>query len=429
MVVGYNSDMGKITRRKLIVIIAAVLFIITGYLIVAMSQRPKNKLSQAEVISAIKDKYPNLKYYPSNNLPPKSIKTEATKKGWYVAFIQEGSGRPILSAQCYFVNNQKVITATGSYVPPTTADTNAGFSARTCSPDGSYHKMAPSPKPQQPHPVAPAAPQSSSTPRTQGTTQNASLPPTVGPPATPSSRSDTQPTPSPSGQTMPVGDLPGWHQVFADDFTGSTIDAAKWGIYDGQPMGAPAAWWNPSHVVVHDGLAELQTYKDPLINNRWVSGGMSSAPGLKQTYGKYEVRFRADKGKGVALAFLLMPSDNTWPPEIDFAEDDDGTRNPMFSYLHFGADNTQIEKKITVDTTQWHTMGVEWTPHHLIYTLDGNPWSSIESANVPSKPMEMDLQAQITEACTDSATQFCTDSTTPEHVNVQIDWVVAYSRM
>jgi beta-glucanase (GH16 family) len=396
--------MVKITRRKIILIVAAVLFILTSYLLVAMSQRPRNRLSEAEAISTIKGQYPNLKDYPSNKLPPRSIKTKATKRGWYIAFIQEGSGRPVLSAFCYFINNQKAVTATGSYIPPVAADTNTDFSARTCSPDGIHHKtVVSSGRPQQPHPsIAQATPKPA--------------------PQKPS-------TPSTDAAQMPTGDLPGWHQVLADDFTGNAVDATKWGVYDGQPIGAPAAWWSSSHVVVHNGFAELQTYKDPANSNRWVSGGMSSAPGLKQTYGKYEVRFRADKGKGVALAFLLMPSDNTWPPEIDFAEDDDGTRNPMFSYLHFGVDNTQIEKKVTVDTTQWHTMGVEWTPHHLTYTLDGNPWSSVESANVPSKPMEMDLQAQITEACTDTAPQFCPDSTTPEHVNVQIDWVVAYSRM
>src|SRR5437660_700572 len=49
--------------------------------------------------------------------------------------------------------------------------------------------------------------------------------------------------PSPSTQEMPVGDIPGWHQIFTDDFTtdvplGSFPDAVsdKWSDYpDGWP--------------------------------------------------------------------------------------------------------------------------------------------------------------------------------------------------
>ena len=55
---------------------------------------------------------------------------------------------------------------------------------------------------------------------------------------------------SPSGQAMPIGDIPGWHQVFADDFNGTTLNTSNWGPYSGQPGGDTAGWWSPSHVVV-----------------------------------------------------------------------------------------------------------------------------------------------------------------------------------
>jgi beta-glucanase (GH16 family) len=216
-----------------------------------------------------------------------------------------------------------------------------------------------------------------------------------------------------------------WRRVFFDDFL--TFDATKWGTYYGQPGGDPGGWWESSHVVVSNGLLELQTYQDPKFDNRWVSGGVSNSKALKQTYGKYEVRFRMDGGKGVSNVLLLWPVADHWPPEIDFGEDGGTTnaRSSMSATLHYGTTNRQIQKSVSADFTQWHTLGVEWTPGKLVYTLDGQPWASVTDANVPSEPMEMDMQTQAG-TCGDQWAP-CPDSTTPSHVDMQVDWVAAYA--
>ncbi len=36
---------------------------------------------------------------------------------------------------------------------------------------------------------------------------------------------------------MPVGNIPGWRQVFADDFNGTTLNTSNWYPYSGQPGG------------------------------------------------------------------------------------------------------------------------------------------------------------------------------------------------
>jgi len=64
--------------------------------------------------------------------------------------------------------------------------------------------------------------------------------------------------------------------VFWEDFNGTKL-SSSWGPYGGDPGG----WWDPSHVVVTGGMLELQTYKDSNHNNTYVSGGVSSAFGLK----------------------------------------------------------------------------------------------------------------------------------------------------
>ena len=223
---------------------------------------------------------------------------------------------------------------------------------------------------------------------------------------------------------MPTGDLPGWKNVFSDDFNGSSLNTSAWGPYSGQPGGDPGGLWDPSHVVVHNGVMELQSYQDPAHGGRWVSGGVSSARALKQTYGKYLVRFRMDPGFGIAGIMLLWPSNDVWPPEIDFGEDGGGTRTETTATLHYGPHDAQVARSIKGDFTAWHTMGVEWTPGHLNYTLDGAVWAVLSTSAIPAEPMEMDIQTQ-SGTCGQVDTP-CPDASTPGHVNLQVDWVVAY---
>ena len=223
------------------------------------------------------------------------------------------------------------------------------------------------------------------------------------------------------GKRAPAGH---WQRAFSDDFAHG-LSAKKWGRYHGQPGGDPGGWWEPSHAVVRRGVLRLETYRDPSFGGRWVSGGLSSARALKQTYGRYAVRFRMDAGRGVAGVLLLWPVRDHWPPEIDFAESGGtrATRDSMTATLHYGAANHQIQRRVRADFTRWHTLGVAWTPGRLTYTLDGRAWATVRSPHVPSEPMELDLQTQAG-TCGDRYAP-CPDASTPARVTMEVDWVRA----
>lgn len=68
---------------------------------------------EREAVRIIQNAYPDLKGYPADTFPVKSIRTERAAEGWYVAFIQEGSGVPIISARCYCIGNDRNVTMTG----------------------------------------------------------------------------------------------------------------------------------------------------------------------------------------------------------------------------------------------------------------------------------------------------------------------------
>jgi hypothetical protein len=66
------------------------------------------------------------------------------------------------------------------------------------------------------------------------------------------------------------------------------------------------------------------------------------------------------------------------------------------------------------------------TPRRLVYTVDGRRWATVRSSHVPAEPMEFDMQAQAGTCGVTFAP--CPDASTPPHVDLDVDWVVAYGR-
>ena len=89
-------------------------------------------LSQQAAIRLVQRQYVVYKDYPTDTLPPRSIQAEQAADGWFLAFIQNGSGLPILSANCFFVKHDGSVEERGEYLPEK-GDTSLHISAKTCS--------------------------------------------------------------------------------------------------------------------------------------------------------------------------------------------------------------------------------------------------------------------------------------------------------
>jgi beta-glucanase (GH16 family) len=230
----------------------------------------------------------------------------------------------------------------------------------------------------------------------------------------------------PSGVSMP-GDSSSWRRVFSDDFTGTSLNGSKWSKYAGRPGSDPGAQWAKSHVTVGGGVVNLLTYKDSAYGGRWTSGGINNGrANVPLSSGRYEVRMRTERAKGINLAALLWPSRGGWPPEVDFAEDRDGDRRDFTTTVHYknrSKSHGMIHGKKALDMTKWHTYGVQWSPGKIVYTVDGRVWKTISSSNVPRVGMELAIQ---TNAVTRGRVK--PDWRTPKRSKVQIDWVAAYRR-
>ncbi len=220
------------------------------------------------------------------------------------------------------------------------------------------------------------------------------------------SRHQVQSRSDPSGVAMPMGNLPGWQLTYSQDFHGTTLPSG-WGAYRGDPGGDSYGYWDPANVTVSNGELHLRTTAndDPQRSNTASTGGVSFY-GNPQTYGMYLVRMKADYEPALQISniALLWPADgNTWPPEMDFYEDEGGSRGGFTASLHPGPDGDDccvIRHTLSIAATQWHTYGIIWTPTSITYTIDGRPWGVVQKSQVsapgewPSIPMNLDLQSQ-----------------------------------
>ena len=107
----------RMRKTQKIGILGLITAILMAVSILYLVNNNKTDLAESEAISLLKAAYPEFKNYPNDNLSPQSIQTKQASNGWYVAFVQEGSGRPILEAKCFLVADDKTISSIGEYVP------------------------------------------------------------------------------------------------------------------------------------------------------------------------------------------------------------------------------------------------------------------------------------------------------------------------
>jgi hypothetical protein len=222
---------------------------------------------------------------------------------------------------------------------------------------------------------------------------------------------------------MPTGNLPGWTQVFADDFTtaaplGSFLTSygSRWGAY-------PSPWkdtsgngvYNPGKTMsAAGGAMDLWVHTEAGVH--YVAAPQPKLPTM--TYGRFSARFQADSTPGYKVAWLLWPDSGVWPGdgEIDFPEGD--LNSNMSAFAHFASSGGgQDAFTLSTTFTGWHTATIDWTPGKLVFYLDGKVIGT-STKLVPSKPMHWVMQTETT-----------LNGSAPSNAasgHVRVDWVTAY---
>jgi hypothetical protein len=237
----------------------------------------------------------------------------------------------------------------------------------------------------------------------------------------------------PSGQAMPVGDLPGWHQIFADNFanesyplgslTGCGTHGCKgdpnldWGaVSDGHPDTSGHCEYDaPQTVSISGGVLNIDVHTDP--SGVCLDASLYPMKNTAFLYGRYSVRFRSDAVAGYKGVYLLWPT-NKINGEIDFPEAN--LDQPIQGFLHTLAGGVQKQFfRSGASWSGWHTATLEWTPSSVTYILDGVTIGST-TQDVPQTPMSLTLRAE-------SDLMGAPKPPAGSQGNMQIDWATIYS--
>jgi beta-glucanase (GH16 family) len=232
--------------------------------------------------------------------------------------------------------------------------------------------------------------------------------------------------------------------TFDDEFSGTRMDSTKWSVPTNFLSGDPSALYsctpNDSRVEsVSNGalhLSAIQVAKPVQCNSAypatsWIAGTVSTNGHFSQTYGRFEVRMRAQAGVsgGFNEQFWLFPDPRytvwNWPATGEIDPGQQFSWYPTWSYpaMRYG-DGTQVfGTTIQECATQrgvWNTYDLIWTPTSMTFQINGVTCLVNTSADPAfTKPFFINLSEAL----------FLANSTTQGPVTMDVDYVRVWQTM
>lgn len=199
------------------------------------------------------------------------------------------------------------------------------------------------------------------------------------------------PEPSPS----PVASVASGSVTFSDEFEGNTLSAQKW--IDSYPDGVRThanheqQYYSPKGYVLRDGKLVFVARRQSMGGMPYTSGMVASYGKFSQKYGRFEIRTKFPKGKGLWPAFWLLPTSKSWPPEIDILELLGHDPTCVYFTNHWRAEsgsvpNQQGRLRGPDFSHDFHTFTLVWKPDVLIWSVDGVEQFRTRE-HVPQEPM------------------------------------------
>ncbi|MFF0818327.1 glycoside hydrolase family 16 protein [Rhodococcus sp. NPDC003318] len=223
-------------------------------------------------------------------------------------------------------------------------------------------------------------------------------------------------------ESAPRAPLPGWKEIFVDDFTtdapvgsfaNDECDNPRKVVYTGTENTRWTAYpecytdtfnsfpYRADEVLsVHDGALDYNLHE---VDGKRAGANLSplvSGDDQAQLYGRYSARIKVSNPfiTGYRLAMLLWPDSEVWPTEGELNFPEGELTGPIRGYHHFAEPdataNSQAISEYDYSTfTDWRVVTTEWTPTTVRYILDGKVLLESQRG-VPNTPMRWQLQLE-----------------------------------
>ena len=182
---------------------------------------------------------------------------------------------------------------------------------------------------------------------------------------------------------------------FSDDFDGKALDTQKW--IDSYPGGVRThsnheqQYYAPDGYTLRGGKLIFRAERRAQGGMPYTSGMVASFSKFSQKYGRFEIRTKFPKGKGLWPAFWLLPASRAWPPEIDILEFLAHDPTCVYFTNHWraassGSQHEQGQLRGPDFTKDFHTFTLDWKPDVMIWSVDGVERFRTRE-HVPQEPM------------------------------------------
>ena len=231
-------------------------------------------------------------------------------------------------------------------------------------------------------------------------------------------------TPGPARQPQRV-----WQLAFQDNFDGTALNQKLWETQF--PWGRDRSnvgelqWYAPDAFKVANSTLQIQAKpNDPSASHRYTSGLISTYKSFATQYGRFEIRCKIPQGKGLWPAFWLLPTDTSWPPEIDVFEalgDSTNTIHMTTHYLESGQHQSTGAEFVGSDFSKaYHTFATEWTDTSIVWYIDGVERHRVANRS-PNVPMYL-----VANLAVGGNWPGAPDASTAFPASFQIDYIRAY---
>ena len=181
---------------------------------------------------------------------------------------------------------------------------------------------------------------------------------------------------------------PGWELVWSDEFNDHSLDASKWEFEVNARGGGnnELQYYVTNNVRVRDGVLSIEARREhctgPEGTRDYTSSRIRTRFKGDWTHGRFDIRAKLPKGKGIWPAIWMLPTDERyggWPNsgEIDIMELLGHEPNKVHGTLHYGdvakghasqgASHTLAQGSFSDD---FHVFRLDWEPGAMRWYVD-----------------------------------------------------------
>ncbi|TVQ07858.1 MAG: glycosyl hydrolase family protein [Balneolaceae bacterium] len=203
-----------------------------------------------------------------------------------------------------------------------------------------------------------------------------------------------------------------WQLVWSDEFDSETLDMDKWSFQIGTgPLYGLINWGNnelqyytdrEENIFIEDGKLHIVARQERFQGRDYTSARIRSINKGDWTYGKFEIRAKTPKGRGLWPAIWMMPTESVygvWPQsgEIDIMELVGHLPHRVHGTVHYGPTWPNNLERGGVFTRSegdfsddFHVYSIIWQPNRIRWFVDGQLYFLVNPNNLAPHPWPFD---------------------------------------